>query len=170
MFPANSRFLCLFASALALALASCASRGSFPSLAPRPAEGLSNEEPVRTPVAVAPDRGLAGTIARLIGQAREGQRAFERALPRAREAASRAGAAGSDSWVEAQQALSRLEAARKDTIAALAELDRLTVERAAVPTNAAQFEALQATAEAVASLARDQQEEVDRLRRLLRPS
>src|SRR5688500_6763904 len=54
--------------------------------------------------------------------------------PPRRAAASRAGAAGSDSWSEAQQALSRLETARARTTAALADLDRLAVERASAGT------------------------------------
>lgn len=153
--------------ALALVTA-CAPDASFPSLAPRPGEQLSTDEPVRQPVFVAPDPALSAGIAELVAAARRGQAEFEAALPAARANVARAGAAGSDSWVEAQQAISRLEAARASTARALADLDRLSIERAARPTNAAQFAELLNAVELVQSLARAQYSDIDRLRGSLR--
>lgn len=165
----STAWLLIPMTALAL-LGGCADRGRFPSLAPRAAERLSTQEPVRTAPFVAADPDLQERVAALVGQARRGQDAFQTALPAARSSAGRAGAAASESWIEAQQALSRLEAARAMTVTALAELDRLMATRAAVPTNADQFVELRTATETVASLTETQQVEIDRLRRLLRPA
>jgi len=154
---------------LLAALAGCAEDASFPSLAPRAVERLSNEEPVRAPVQVAADPELSGRIAELEGKARRGNNGFTTALPAARAVIDRAGAAGSDSWIEAQEALSGLEAARAETLLALAALDGLSVERATLPTNAGQFQALLAAFDAARLLAAEQQSEIDRLRRSLSP-
>ena len=57
--------------------------------------------------------------------AQAGQAAFARALPIARAATERAGARDSISWIEAQEAVSGLDAARVETVVAMAELDAL---------------------------------------------
>lgn len=150
-------------------LAGCAPKGAFPSLGVRPVEQLSFDEPAREAPVVAEDRELTGRIAELSGRASRGQSNFAALLPPARSLASAAGAMGSESWIEAQQALSRLEAARALTISALAELDRLVIERAARPTNAGQYQELGNALERANSLAQAQQAEVDRLRASLRP-
>jgi len=115
---------------LALA-AGCAAPGPYPSLAPRPAEkAYADDAEERKPTPQPDDPALAGEIDRLLAAGKAGAAEFDSALPAAQSAASRAGAAGSDAWIEAQQALSRLEAARARTTAAVADLDRLAVERA----------------------------------------
>jgi hypothetical protein len=162
------RRLVLLIPALTLA-GGCAARGPFPSLAPRPAERLSMDEPVREAVAVAPDPQLAGRLAALLADARRGQAEFETVLPGARGSVGAAGAAGSESWIEAQKAISRLEAARALTVAALAQLDELGVERAALSTNAEQLATLLAAMQSAETLARGQQSELDRLRASLGP-
>lgn len=154
---------------LVLLLPGCAPKGAFPSLGVRPVEQLSFDEPVREAPVVAVDSELAKRIAELSGQAKRGQSNFDALLPAARSRASAAGGMGSESWIEAQQALSRLEAARTLTVSALAELDRLAIERAATPTNAAQSQELSNALERANSLAQVQQAEVDRLRASLRP-
>ena len=148
--------------------AGCADRGSFPSLAPRAVERLSNDEPVRAAPVVAADPALRERIAELLRSARSGEAEFQSALSAARASVGLAGAAQSESWIEAQQALSRLESARAATVTALAQLDALSVERARVPTNAAEFEALLAAVESAGSLAAGQQAEINRLRSALR--
>ena len=90
-------------------------------------------------------------------------------LPAARARVSGAGAAGSEGWIEAQQAISRLEAARAPTVTALAGLDRLAIERAAGPTNSDQYRILIGADETAAALAEGQQAAIDRLRGALRP-
>lgn len=114
-----------------VAAAGCAAPGPYPSLAPREAERLyASGDPVRV-APDAPDRaGLASRIAALLAEGRSGNARFEEALGSARSLASRAGSPGSESWIAAQQALSRAEAARAATVGALADLDALAVEEA----------------------------------------
>lgn len=156
--------------ALALGLvAGCAEEGAFPSLAPRPVEQLSMDEPIRPQPVVASDPALAARIAELTALAREGEAKFAAERGGAEAAVARAGAPVTDSWIEAQQAVSRLEGARAETAAALAQLDSLTVERAGRPTNARDFQALVEAVEAVQALADRQKAELDRLQGALRP-
>jgi hypothetical protein len=119
----------------ALLAAGCAAPGPYPSLAPRPAEkAYAEDAEERRPTPQPDDPALAGEIDRLLAEARAGGSQFDSALAAARRTAGSAGAAGSDSWIEAQQALSRLESARARTTAALADLDRLSVERTSAGT------------------------------------
>jgi hypothetical protein len=118
-----------------LVAAGCAAPGPYPSLAPRPAEkAYADDAEERKPTPQPDDPALAREVDRLVAEARAGSAEFDSALPAAQAAASRAGASGSDAWIEAQQALSRLETARARTTAALADLDRLAVERAGAGT------------------------------------
>lgn len=159
----------VFPAILTLALvAGCAQPGDFPSLKPRPVEQLTTDEPVRTAPAVAADPALDARIAELLAQARRGEADFEAALPTARRRVAAAGAAESEGWVVAQQALSRLEAARAETVIALGDLDRLALAQAGQPANSAQYQALLQAVDTVAAMARDQHAEVERLRAALR--
>ncbi|HEX8192828.1 MAG TPA: hypothetical protein VF552_07995 [Allosphingosinicella sp.] len=152
----------LLATAL---LAGCAPEGEFPSLALRPIEAEDpREEPVRTPPVVASDPALRARAAELLGQARSGETAFGSAYGRAAAAARAAGAPGSESWVVAQEAISRVEAARAATTRALADLDRLSTERAGLPTNEEDFAVIGAALAEAARLVRGQQERFDALR------
>jgi hypothetical protein len=121
---------------LPLALAAgCAEPGPYPSLAPRPAEkAYAEDAEERKPTPQPDDPALAGEIDRLLEAARAGAAEFDAALPAAQAAARAAGGTGSDSWIEAQQALSRLESARARTTAAVADLDRLSIERTTAGT------------------------------------
>lgn len=166
---AKARIDRIFALGALLSLAGCADQGSFPSLAPRPVERLSNDEPVRVAPMVATNPALTARIAELLRNARGGETEFQAALPAARASVSRAEAAESESWIEAQQAISRLEAKRAATVTALAQLDTLSVERARLPIGAGDFEALLAAVETARSLAAGQQAEINRLRGALRP-
>ncbi len=118
-----------------LLAAGCAAPGPYPSLAPRPAEkAYAEDAEERKPTPQPDDPALAAEIDRLLAAGRAGAAEFGKAFPAAEAAASAAGGAGSDSWIEAQQALSRLESARARTTAALADLDRLAVERTSAGT------------------------------------
>jgi hypothetical protein len=156
-----------FAALLPLAtlLAGCISEGPFPSLAPREGEQLAIEEPVRAAIEVPSDPALLRRAAGYREQAARGERTFEAAHGPAQAAARAAGRAGSDSWIEAEQAISRLEAARGETMGALAELDRLAAERADMPTSVADMEALTGMMAVVQDIADRQQARIDRLRR-----
>ena len=155
-----------FAFLIPLALAAgCAAPGPYPSLAPRPSEkAYAEDAEERKPTPQADDPALAGEIDRLLAEARAGARDFDSALPGAQRTAGSAGAAGSDSWIEAQQALSRLESARARTTAALADLDRLSVERTSAGTlGEGDSERLRRATEEMQALADSQ---ADRLQRL----
>ena len=77
----------------------------------------------------------------------------------------RVSAAGSDSWIEAQQAISRLQAARGRTDEAAAELHQLRLARSGEPTSAADLAALDAAIQEVGALIERQQGQMDRVYR-----
>ncbi|HEY0115848.1 MAG TPA: hypothetical protein VGB54_09010 [Allosphingosinicella sp.] len=141
-------------------LAGCATGGEFPSLAPRPVEQLSMEEPIRVDPPVAPDPAFRGRVAALLGQARQGDEAFEAAYARALPLVRGAGPSGSDSWVQAQEAISRVEAARLVTSGALAELDRLAGERADEPTSGEDHQAMLGAVRSAQTLVAEQQRRI----------
>ena len=113
-------------SALALSLLAggCMAEGPFPSLAQRDVERQPLGEPVRVMPLVPDDPALRGRIGELVAQARQGDQAFEAAFGPAEAAARSAGQVRSDSWVAAQEEVSRAEAARTGTTRARADLDR----------------------------------------------
>jgi hypothetical protein len=154
-------------AAAAAALAGCAQDGPFPSLAVRPAERQYAEEARREPTAPAAlpdDPAVAERVAALAAEARRGESEFDEAYRAAAALAARAGAAGSDIWSEAQQALSRAAAARGRTTAALADLDAFALDQAGTgklgDSDLARLGA--ATAE-IQALADSQAERVNRL-------
>jgi hypothetical protein len=152
--------------AAAAALAGCAAGGDYPSLALRPSENEDwTQAPVRAEPRVADDPALQRRLGELVAEAQAGARAFGADLPAARAAMAHAGAQGSESWVVAQQAYSRLEAARGRTDAAADQLQQLRVQRAGAATSAADLAAIDAAIAAVAALQGRQQGEMDRLSR-----
>jgi hypothetical protein len=104
--------------------------GDFPSLSKRPYENADPiAEPPNAPASLStslPD-SLRNSLSALTARHDAAEAAFRAALPAARQAAqSAAGSAtGSEGWVNAQMELSRLEKKRADSLAALAEIDRL---------------------------------------------
>jgi hypothetical protein len=128
----------IFLSAIAaLSLSACAGAvgdgAPAPSLAHRPVEGRFNVAPPT--VAVTPPgplpTDLAGRLARWDSDATAAQQAF--AAERGNAAALVSAAAGSpvssERWIVAQQAISRLVAARAPLTGALADIDRLYLDR-----------------------------------------
>ena len=96
----------------------------------RAAEAIDPRLPVAPePVAGTVDPALAGRLAELVAEGHAGARSFAEAEPRARALADAAGAKESESWVQAQQALSGLEAARAGSTRALAEVDSIAAAR-----------------------------------------
>ena len=120
---------------LLLSLPACAATQASdgPSHAKRAVEGRFDVAPPA--VVVAPPgplpADLAGRLQRWESDGAAGQQAF--AAERAATAAAVSAAAGapvaSERWVVAQQAISRLAAARAPLTAALADIDRLYIER-----------------------------------------
>ena len=147
-----------------LPLTACATGGDYPSLAPRPVEQLSMEEPVRVDPPVAPDPALRGRAAQLLADARRGDGQFDAAYARALPIVRGAGPSGSDSWVQAQEQISRVEAARVGTSSALTALDELLAEQADDPTNEQDHAQLVAARAAAAALVAEQERRVDGLK------
>jgi len=119
-----------------LLLAGCASppQGEFPSLSKRPfenAEPIQDTAPEPIPVPQQLPSDLASRAASLEARINAANAAFNRGLPAARAKANRArGAArGSENWLAAHTQLSRLDKARSDGVAALAEMDRLVTDQ-----------------------------------------
>ncbi len=119
-------------ASLALILSGCAGApGSYPSLAKRSIESAPMQEAPAPPIPQKADAALVAQIKGFTDQAARGASAFDTAFARADKAASAAkgAAVSSDAWVAAQVAISALEAARNDSISALASLDTLYVQR-----------------------------------------
>ncbi len=151
--------------AAGLTVSACVPQGQFPSLAMRPAERrISTEAPPRPQPVVPSDPALRQRIADFQRLAAEGDRAFDASFGATATAVGAAGAEASESWVEAQQAVSRLETTREPITRALAELDRLAIARASVPTSAADYAAVEAAIAAVAAVAAGQQWRIDGLK------
>ena len=103
---------------------------SEPSLAPRAAEAIDPRVPIPDEVVAGPaDPALAARIAELMAEIRAGDAAFEAISGQAEQLAASAGPAQSESWIEAQQALSALIAARAPVARAMADLDALAATR-----------------------------------------
>jgi hypothetical protein len=155
-----ARFV-LPAAMLAALLGGCAAEGDYPSLAPRPVEKeLAATDPA-PPAPLPDDPALAKRVAALAAEAQRGEAEFEAALPAARSAVAGAGAPGGESWVEAQQALSRLEAARRATVQALADLDALALAEAGKTSlSGADLERLRAAVAALQAIADRQHDQI----------
>jgi hypothetical protein len=113
---------------LSLAVSACSSAGGgpYPSLAPRAGEAIDPRVPVPEVVNDRPaSAALTGRLAELISQARQGDAQFGPAVDRAEALASAAGAAQTESWIAAQEALSAADAARAPTTRALGDIDAL---------------------------------------------
>lgn len=158
--------ICHVAAVLA---AACAPAGPFPSLAMRPEERqVLVGEPRRARVDPASDPALRGRASALLAQGRAGVAAFEASETAAERATRNVGAMGSESWVSAQQQLSRLEAARAETDAALAELDGLAAARADQATNSGDYAFIEEAKAELQRIAGEQQARLDRLRSRVR--
>ena len=151
-------------------LAGCAAPGPYPSLAQRPIEKSLGEPGVPPVVAPLPDDPAVATrVSAFLADAQAGDRAFRAALPAAEQAVRKAGAVGSDSWIQAQQALSRAETAEAETTRVLAEIDRFSVDEAnAKALSAADLARLQAATAEVQRIADAQQADIRRLQAALR--
>ena len=114
----------------AMALAGCASSAAPPSLLPRPAEAIDPRVEVVRPMNDRPvSASLAGQLAALVSQARSGDAAFGPAAAEAQRLAASAGAPQSESWIAAEEALSRAVAAKEATARALGDIDSLGGDR-----------------------------------------
>jgi hypothetical protein len=154
---------------LACLLGGCATGGEFPSLAPRPVEQLSFEEPIKVDPPVAADPALSGRAGAILAEARAADGEFEQAYARALPLVRAAGPAGSDAWIQAQEAISRVEAARIGTTSALSELDLLIADQSDDPTNERVWADLQSARQAAENLVADQRRRLDGLKGSVSP-
>lgn len=112
--------------AIALLLGACAAPTGLPTLAPRAAETIDPRLPVAGPTGSSSvEPALARQLARLVGDARRGDGAFETRIADARGRAAAAGGPRTEGWIEAQQALSAAVAAREPVTRALGDIDSL---------------------------------------------
>ena len=121
------------AASLSLSACAAAQESHAPSLAKRPVEGRFDVAPpavVVTPPGPLPT-DLAGRLARWESDAVQAQQAFaaERNITAPLVASAAGSAMSSERWVVAQQAISRLIATRAPLTGALADIDRLYVDR-----------------------------------------
>ena len=150
---------------LLAALSGCAAPGPYPSLEPREVERrYAGGDPEAVPTPVADDPTIAARIAEHVALARSGDAAFEEALAIAAPLVARGGAVGSESWVAAQQAVSRAEAARAPTVRALADLDAYAIGLAAEKAlSESDFERLTSATAALQAIANAQADSLERL-------
>lgn len=122
-------------ASLAALLGSCAPRSDFPSLAPRPAEGVyasarASQAAALPGIPAGVSEGLAGRLQALRIAARDAYDVFDARKPAAMRAVNAASGAakGSDAWSGASVAVAGLESARSSLGLTLTDLDRLEVE------------------------------------------
>ncbi len=103
-----------------LLLSACAGAIDAPPLTPRAAERADIDTPAPAPIPPQPtDAAQATLIARMLDLARQGDAAFEKALPDTQTRAE----PQSEAWIAAQNARSAAESARGPTLDALSGLD-----------------------------------------------
>lgn len=151
-----------------LALCACGTTSlTEPSLAPRAAENIDPRVPIPNDIPVGTvDPALSAQLAVLVASARNAIPQFDRQAAEARTLAAQAGPMASESWVAAQQSLSRLVEQHGITARAAGDVDKLAADR--LQTNkwlspADQAEIRQAQ-DSIAAIAGPQLAEIDRLR------
>ena len=138
-----------------------------PSLAPRPAEAIDPRLPISSEAPTGTvDPQLAGRLSALVGEVRSAVPAFEAREAEAVRLAAAAGPDASESWIAAEQALSRLIEQHGVTTRAAADIDalassRLEAQRWITP---ADRQAIAAAASEVAAVSARQAGAIDRLR------
>ncbi|MFM9851278.1 MAG: hypothetical protein ACKVOJ_00520 [Sphingomonadaceae bacterium] len=117
-------------AALTLLMAGCAQQGDFPSLAKRPFEtSRTAGETVAVPASRAPERasdaGLPARLSAAITRAQNGADAFASAFAIAQQSVTAAAgsAPGSELWIAAQLAITRLEPLRSPAQSAMISID-----------------------------------------------
>jgi hypothetical protein len=142
-------------------LTACADAGTYPSLAKRPFEaGQPAPLPPSMP-ALLPDSALRKRVADQLRKAEAGVSDFKEALAPAQTAARAAGAENSESWIEAQMAVSRLERTLSPARDALAALD--DERRLAISDNPEDRAAIEAAIATVESIDARQSAEIEKL-------
>ena len=138
-----------------------------PSLAPRAAEAIDPRLPISSeePAGVV-DPALATRLSDLTGQVRSAEPAFEAREAEAVRLAGAAGPVASESWIAAEQALSRLVEQYGVTTRAAADVDALASDRLQRQgwIAPADRQAIAAAASEVGAISLRQAEAIDRLK------
>jgi len=157
----------IFLALPALAAGCASNEGDFPSLAQRPAEREFAAEQMAPPKVRPPlpaDASVGSRTESFIAAARAAEDAFTGAYETAAAATAKAGAPGSDSWVIAQQAVSRAVAAQAPLARVSGELDDYAATRAReTPLAPADVERLHAATAEIERIAADQAARIRRL-------
>ena len=114
------------------ALAGCTENpGRYPSLLSRPIESQSLAEPERPAPVATPNATLDARIAEIAAKLDSAAKAFNAAAQEAEAkiAVAQGLAVGSEPWLDAQTALSSVDATRGPVVRALADLEELAIER-----------------------------------------
>lgn len=156
---------------VATALAGCTRDDvTYPSLALRPVEQLSFDEPEPpAPKPVAPDPELDVEVAAATARLDKAAADFTRQAGEAEAAARRARGvrAGGDAWLDAQTALAQLDILRAEASEVLTGLEELSVARAT--TLAAPYPALEQVRDRVRDELRREEEAIARIGSTLAP-
>ena len=162
--PAMRRFTLIGLIVLAPA---CSTGPSIePSLAPRAAEAIDPRVPIAAEVPHGTlDAGLVDQLSALVGSVRGALPEFQAREAEAGRLAAAAGPMASESWIAAQQALSRLVEQYGVTTRAAADIDRLASARLAQRRwiEPADREAIAAASAEVAAISQSQAAAIERL-------
>jgi hypothetical protein len=152
-----------------LSLSACSTPdGDFPSLSKRPyesAQPIAEPEAAPTVTTNVLPASLSANTNRLLERDQIANAAFVRARIAA-ESSARAGsgaAKGSESWVQAQMVLSRLDAARADSVTVLGEIDGLIALERIKGADAGLIGLLETTQARIAASVANQEAEIRRL-------
>jgi hypothetical protein len=150
-------------------LSGCSTTVDHPSLAPRAIERFSVTEPEPAPPQPAPlpeDASRQERASALVAQAVESDARFRERLAEAKGiVASGSGAApGSEAWVQAQQAISRVETLREPVSRTLADLDALQIAAADSGVGTQTESELNAAIQRVVSIDTQQEQDMATLR------
>ncbi len=157
-----------------LLLSACTTpQDAFPSLAKRPFESNVPVAAPEQPVAVTAEflpLALSSKIAALMGRHGAAQTAFAGRLGavRARVASAAGATTGSENWVDAHLQLSRLDHLRGDSVAVLAELDKMVAAQGDAESQGASpllSPLMEPTRQSVADAVTAQSAEIDQLAR-----
>ncbi|MDV3257594.1 MAG: hypothetical protein LOX97_07385 [Sphingomonas sp.] len=152
---------------LVLLAPACAPGGlAEPSLAPRAAETIDPRLPVPDKVFQGTlDAELARRLGELVGTVRSGVPVFNGREAEASRLAGQAGGSGSESWIAAQQSLSRLVEQYGVTTRAAADIDELASSEVGARhwIEPADREAIVAAAREVAEISKAQSAAIDRI-------
>ena len=161
---------------MAAALAGCSSvEGEFPSLERRPFEQAA---PVvaptlpPTPVASSLPAAMDASVRALQARHDKASAAFDAMLPAVRVTANAASSSptGSEAWVGAQLMVSRLDKARSDAVAAVAEMDGLLLVQQETESQGATIllsPLLKPALDKMVQRTARQNQEIDRLSRMI---